>query len=73
MGDENRAQLHQGNERLLAPVCPFIIHCLPHTAQVICDTDDSAPDGASFCEIQPMIRPLGAGLYQVEFVTGTIW
>ena len=41
--------------------------------QVVCDTDDLAPGGASFCENQPIIRPLGAGLYQVEFTTGTIW
>eukprot|EP00983_Pelagomonas_calceolata_P126532 1161312-Pelagomonas_calceolata.AAC.6 len=40
--------------------------------QVVCDTDDAAPVGESFCETDPVIRPQGGGLYLVEFTTGAI-
>lgn len=40
--------------------------------EVACITDASAPAGESFCYEAPIILPLGAGLYSVRFMVGTI-
>ena len=66
---------HQG-PKAQTNTCGLSLFQLPAytpITQVACITDSEAPAGESFCEIGPVVSPLGAGLYLVEFIYGTIW
>lgn len=51
---------------------PVTTHYDPALA-VTCVPDSSAPPGRTWCDGEPIIRPMGGGLYEVSFITGTIW